>query len=266
VSILRVAAKSAFSTIDALRSDFPGPRILIYHQIGAGHGRQMDVDPGTFLRHLDWIEASGGRVRTLPDALRDSNDRDAHRIYVLTFDDGYHDMYVNAFPFLRDRDLPFTLYLTTEPVDSRRGLAPDRESTPLTWRQIEDMLGSGLMTLGAHTHTHPDLRGLPEARVRDELETSDRLIEQHTGVGPEHFAYPFGHWSPVADVVIRERYATAVLGGGGPVRADTDLHRVHRIPVQLSDGTIFFRQKMRHGQRTEEWARRQVARFRGRRG
>ena len=46
--ILKVAAKSVFALIDPLFGPFPGPRILIYHQVGVNFGREMEVSA----RHL----------------------------------------------------------------------------------------------------------------------------------------------------------------------------------------------------------------------
>jgi peptidoglycan/xylan/chitin deacetylase (PgdA/CDA1 family) len=256
VTSARLAAKALFSLVDLLRSDFPGPRILIYHQIGAGHGRQMDVRPDVFRRHLDWIEASGGRVVSLADALENAGRPETRSWYVLTFDDGYQDMFTNGFDVLRERQLPFTVYLTTAPTCTGTPLASDRSAHPLSWEHLDEMRASGLMTLGVHTHTHPDLRRISPVAIAHELETSDRIIEENTGVRPRHFAYPWGYSSKPAEEIVSARYDTAVLGGGGPVLVDTERHRIHRIPVQLSDGVMIFKRKMRRGQRTEEWARR----------
>lgn len=260
--LLRVTAKTLFTLLDVFLGEYPGPRILIYHQIGAGHGEEMDVPRAVFLEHLEWIEASGGVVRPLAEVL-EGGWQDQRQVFVLTFDDGYEDMYTGAFPVLKERGIPFTVYLTTFPTESGRPLAPERRSTPLTWDQVREMHGTGLMTLGAHTHTHVDLRELDADSMRVELDTSDRLIEERTGVKPSHFAYPWGYWSAVADPLVRERYSSAVLGGGIRVRGVEDPHLLHRIPVQLSDGVGFFPHKMKRGQRTEEVVRRLLAGYRG---
>lgn len=259
---LRSVAKVAFSAVDLLLGPYPGPRVLIYHQIGAGNRQQMDVRPEAFSRHLDWLQAHGDVV-SLEYATENLSATPAGSVFVLSFDDGYRDMYERAFPLLLQRRLPFTLYLTTEPVETGRPLKEDRISTPLTWDQVEEMDASGLMTLANHTHTHRDLRGLSPADIAADLETADRLIESRVGRIPRHFAYPWGYWSPAADSEVRRRYLTAALGGGGANGPGTDPHGLHRIPVQLSDGVVFFRRKMKRGQRSEEFVRRMVTGYRG---
>ena len=250
--VARTAAKAVFATADLFFGTWPGPRILIYHQIGAGSGRQMDLMPEAFQRHVDWLQ-SQGKIVGLGDALSGADDLNANRSYVLTFDDGYSDFFENAFPLLRTRGIPFTLYLTSGHIETGEPL--HEGDRPLTWDMVREMVDSGLVTMGAHTHSHPDLRGLRIADVEREIEQSNELIESRTGLAPRHFAYPKGYWDPQAETVVRRHYDTAVLGAGPPVTGETDPHRVHRVPVQKADGQFFFARKVQHGMRLEEKAR-----------
>jgi peptidoglycan/xylan/chitin deacetylase (PgdA/CDA1 family) len=251
-SVVRTASKAAFAAADLVLGSWPGPRILIYHQIGAGSGFQMDLAPAVFRGHVDWLQGQG-RIVGLGSALSGADDLDSDRNYVLTFDDGYADFYENGFPLLRDRGIPFTLYLTSGHIET--GELLHEGDRPLTWDMVREMLESGLVTLGAHTHTHPDLRGMTMAAVEGEIAKSNELIEARTGRRPHHFAYPKGYWDPQAEVVIRQHYDTAVLGAGAPVTAATDPYRIHRVAIQAADRYLFFKRKIRGGMRLEERAR-----------
>lgn len=262
-SVIRTAAKSLFSLVDLGLGAFPGPRILIYHQIGAGNGKQMDLSLGHFSRHIDHLAGSDLRVIPLDDAVSQRGASDADGTVVLTFDDGYDDMYRNAYPLLRENGLPFTLYVTSEPAETGRPLSDDGKSQPATWDQINEMQESGLMTLGAHTHTHPDFRNLTVAQAEEEIGRSQELIEKRTGQVPRHFAYPWGYWADATDGAVRDTYETATLGGGRPIDANSDLLRLNRIPIQLDDGFAFFKKKLIRGQRTEERIRRKLAGYDG---
>ena len=262
-NVLRKAAKTVFAAADVFYGAFPGPRILIYHQVGVMLGREMEVALETFRSHLDII-GKFGKVVDLETAVARRGDPEADRLVVLTFDDGYEDVYRNAFPLLKERGWPFTLYLTTAPIVSGEALDPHYpDARPFTWDQVNEMAETGLATIGAHTHSHPDLRRLSADRLGEELETSNRLIEQATGAPPRHFTYPWGYWAPEADRLVRERYATATVGGGGPVRADTDPYLLPRIPVQRSDGLRFFKKKLRTGLRMEDRVRGRVRGYAG---
>ncbi|MCX4684120.1 polysaccharide deacetylase family protein [Kitasatospora purpeofusca] len=49
-----------------------------------------------------------------------------------------------------------------------------------------------------HTWTHPDLRHLSEAKVREELERTSELLHRTTGKAPTWFRAPGGDWSPAS--------------------------------------------------------------------
>lgn len=243
-----------FAAADSLLPSPPGPRILIYHRIGAGARQQMELSTGAFEWQIDWL-AESMQVVPLEEALLRWEEPASRNLVVLTFDDGYRDMYTTAFPLLKERGLPATLYLTTDPIGGE---------DHLTWDQVAEMHSTGLITLGAHTHRHLDLRLCTADQVNDELKTSNELVERHLGEPPRHFAYPWGYWSPIAHPLVRQSYESAVLGSRPAWRAQPfDRHMIYRYPVQLSDGRRWFRARLRGGLLVEESVRRLLRGYAG---
>lgn len=256
------AAKGVLAAADIFATTRPGPRLLIYHQVGVDLGRQMEVSEDTFRRQMDWLQENGELV-DLETALDRRAEPSAHQLYTIGFDDGYRDLFDVAYPILLKGGIPFTLYLTTSPTETGVALTPGGQADPLTWDQVNEMLASDLMTLGVHTHSHPDLRGMDAGGIADELDRSNALISERCGAVPEHFAYPKGYWDATADSLVRARYRSAALGAGGQVTGDTDPFLLHRIPVQKSDVMAYFTRKMRTGMRLEETVRRVRSGYRG---
>ena len=251
--VVRKGSKFLFAAADLLMGSWPGPRLLIYHQVRENPQRQMEVSVEAFEAHLFWLRANA-KVVSLEEAIVKRGHPEAKNMFVLTFDDGYADLFDTVYPSLDESAMPFTLYLSTKHVETQQPMSPG--SQPLTWDQIGKMAEGGLMTLGAHTHGHMDLRHASLLEIDEDLGRSDRLIMDRVGIAPKHFAYPWGHWSPLADTVVRGRYQTAALGGGRPLTAETDPYLIHRLPVQRSDGAFFFRRKAKRGMRLEEKVRR----------
>lgn len=258
--LARKGSKTLFAAADLVMGSWPGPRLLIYHQVRPHPGRQMEVSVEAFKAHLRWLRANATVVR-LEEALLRRGQPDAHNLFVLTFDDGYADLFETVYPLLDDLAMPFTLYLSTKHVETQQPMSPG--SQPLTWDQIAKMAEGGLMTLGAHTHEHMDLRLASLNQIEADLGESNGLIKDRVGIVPVHFAYPWGYWSPIADTVVRKHYRSAALGGGRPLTAASDPFLTHRLPVQRSDGAFFFRRKARRGMRLEEKVRRMVRGYDG---
>ncbi|HVR32613.1 MAG TPA: polysaccharide deacetylase family protein [Acidimicrobiia bacterium] len=263
MTVVKVVAKSAFALVDLALPRLAGTRVLIYHQVGTDLGREMEVPARAFARQLDWMRTHGGIV-DLETAIDRRDDPVAEGRFVLTFDDGFADVHRHAFPLLREHGIPFTLYLTTRPVDTGKPMDPRHpDARPITWGQVNEMVATGLVTIGAHTHTHPDLSELTLDRIADELDTSNDLIEDCTGIRPRHFTYPWGRWSAKADPLVRARYDSATVGTGPGLSADSDVYRLHRVPVQRSDAGPLFVRKMRTGGRLEAVVRRRLRGYEG---
>jgi peptidoglycan/xylan/chitin deacetylase (PgdA/CDA1 family) len=122
-----------------------------------------------------------------------------------------------------------------------------------SWDQLGEMVAGGLVTIGAHTHSHPDLVSLPDDLVRQELDTCIELFRKRLGYDVRHFAYPRGLWNERVEVLVKERFETAVIGTGRkamPVAFDP--YRIPRVPVRRSDGLLFFKLRTRGWLEPEE--------------
>ncbi|MGA7097104.1 MAG: polysaccharide deacetylase family protein [Acidimicrobiia bacterium] len=262
MSLIRTAGKLIFATADRFLPNPTGPRILIYHQVDAGLGRQMEVTLADFERQMGWL-AANRRVVDLDTALAEWTHPEANQLVVLTFDDGYHDIYSHAYPILTEHGLPFLVYLATESIETGSSLGPATGAEPLSWDHVGEMMRGGLVSVGAHTHSHRDLRHATRGEAEDEISTSNQLIRDRLGVVPDHFAYPWGYWSESADQVVRDRYRSAVLAGTPRPVAHPDPYLIHRYPVQLSDSFKFFRSRLEGGLRLEESLRRRISGYTG---
>lgn len=222
----------------------------------------MEVTHEAFERQLMWLIAER-EIVDLEEAIARWREPGAEHLVVLTFDDGYRDTYGTAFPMLVEHGLPFTLYLATESVETGQSLGPEGKADPLTWDQVEEMYESELVTIGAHTHRHTDMRYASSHVIEEELDTSDRMLKERLGIQVRHFAYPWGYWSAEADPHVRKRYRSAALGGSPRSASSSDPHLIRRYPIQLSDGLTFFKRRLEGGLRLEERVRRLIRGYSG---
>jgi peptidoglycan/xylan/chitin deacetylase (PgdA/CDA1 family) len=239
-SLVRKAAKGAVLPRGMISGRRPGDVvILLYHRVGAGEG-EIALPVEAFERQLEYL-SQRETVLELDAALADGSAGGV----VVTFDDGYRDFHEHALPLLVRYRIPAVLYLTTGGVASDATAAwsgPDA----LTWSQLDETLGTGLMTVGAHTHSHADLSRASERTATEELRRSKELVEDRLGVACRHFAYPWAVGSPAADRAARALFDTAARHAWRTNRRGRiDPYELGRTPILRSDGSLFFRAKAR---------------------
>ena len=236
-----------------LRERRPGVVILIYHRVGGKTDSDIDLPVDLFARQMAYLRehCTVISMNALDEDSLSARAAGSSDLVAVTFDDGDRGVYAHAFPVLLRYRIPATLYLATRYIDAQQPFdfggyasAPERP-LPLTWAQVREMAETGLVTVGAHTHNHVDLRRLSSAAVQDEVGRSRRVIEDRLGITPRHFAYPWGLMTAQVKDIVGEHFRTAVRGGcaKNPFAA-MDRLALWRRPVQQSDGFGFFRLKL----------------------
>ncbi len=87
----------------------------------------------------------------------------------------------------------------------------------ITWDQLKEMIDSGLLSVGAHTVTHPILSRLNEADAKDELLLSKAEIEARLAVSVRTVAYPNGRLFDINKTtidIVKESYAIGFCTAG----------------------------------------------------
>lgn len=252
----------------ALNSLLPDGRggltVLAYHLVGGGTEAVVDLPLELFRSQLDDLERCG-RVVQLDHGLKSLGLRptDDEHLIALTFDDAFGNFYDTIWPELRDRSLAATLYV---PVGFVAGTSPSplqgaETLPPMSWSEIVEVASSGLVALGSHTLTHPDLRRLSGPDCRRELAESRRLLAERSGQPVRSFCYPKALWSRSVRSLVAEIYDSGVVGGGGRNRAATlDPHLVRRLPIRR-DGPASLAELLHKEIWLEEWAAARVRRL-----
>jgi len=102
-------------------------QILTYHRVNDEYDPFFPAVPSpVFARQMEYL-ADYFRVCSLGEAVERLQSGDIpENLLVITFDDGYHDNYLHAFPILKKFSLPATVFLATEAIGSRKCLWHDQ--------------------------------------------------------------------------------------------------------------------------------------------
>jgi peptidoglycan/xylan/chitin deacetylase (PgdA/CDA1 family) len=162
------------------------------------------------------------------------------RYVCLTFDDGYEDFYVNAFPLLQEYKGSATVFLVTDCIGATNRWDEAHNLTPvptLSRTQILELDSHGV-EFGSHSASHRRLTSLRREERAREIGGSKEALEQLLGHEVRFFCYPHGdHNKEVCDEVRDAGYA----GGCGIEQATHEPFLLHRIDVSHTNwpATLF---------------------------
>jgi peptidoglycan/xylan/chitin deacetylase (PgdA/CDA1 family) len=183
--------------------------ILMYHRLAERvpglASPTWNVTPQQFRQQLSGLLERGFQAWSLNKLLhfREQGWNIPHRVFAVTFDDAYECVFRQALPVLRELRVPATIFLATAFLDSNEPFPSDDWSgkghrsvpaeawRPLRTAQVQALLASGLIELGAHTHTHADFRGKPVALAND-LQLNVAALRNTFSVTRLPFAFPYG--------------------------------------------------------------------------
>ena len=172
-----------------------GVTFIMGHHICSEH---LEDDYSVSLYDLSrFIETNKERIISIDDALSKKNS-DA---LVLTFDDGYVDLYLNVFPLCKKYRLPFCGFIVTDFIG---------KDGYVTYEQISEMINSGLFTLASHGYSHIVLDNVETSVLNSEILKSKEILEKQFNVKIDYFAYSHGKYNKkVMSIVAKSMYRCA---------------------------------------------------------
>lgn len=255
--------------------------VLLYHSVTDTPARGLErftVTPDRFAAHLDRLIDDDRAVMTLGGLaahLRSGEPVPAGAA-VVTFDDGFEDFARNAWPLLRERGLPATLYVVAGCVGDRSRWLPGTAGNTrmLTAADLSTLAADGV-EIGAHSMTHPHLDLMAPARARQEITDSKDVLEQILSRPVTTFAYPHGHHSgTVKQLVVDAGYTSAAAVRNKVSHERDDVYAIARLTITdttTADGLdrLLQGRGVRRASRREAWrtkAGRQLRRIRRKSG
>jgi peptidoglycan/xylan/chitin deacetylase (PgdA/CDA1 family) len=222
--------------------------ILQYHHFGTDTPRITSVTPAELDAHLEHLARHEFRVLPLEEVVEalEAGRALPERCVSLTVDDAYPSVYTEAWPRLRERGWPLTVFLNTAAVD--RG-GPGF----LSWDQVREMAREGVR-FENHSHSHDHLirrrPGEDEAgwreRVRGDIATAGARIAAETGRRPRLLAYPYGEYDTALQALVREMGLVAFGQQSGPAWSGGDFGALPRFPMAAAYAAMEgFRLKVR---------------------
>lgn len=247
--------------------------VLMYHHVSPNKGDMITVTPEAFEGQLRHIKDAGYRAVGADEllAFMEGGISAEKKCVALTFDDGYLDNYLFAFPLLKAYGIKAIIFVVTNWVEAASGVdatakmaakeeclkrAPTHAECKrfikegmshravLDWSMLKEMAGSGLVEVYSHTATHRSCDKLTRDEVAEELKDSRAAIMERLKMNPEHLCWPKGRFSTIAlEAAVELGFRSIFTTEPGVVKKGDDPKRIKRIVVK--EGAAWLKKRLR---------------------
>jgi len=256
--------------------------VFMYHHVSPHKGDMVTVAPDVFEAQMRFLADAGYKTLSADEVLDYilGTSEIHEKAVAVTFDDGYLDNYIYAFPVFKKYNIKATIFIVTDWVEAAslntvrsQGPAPagfkqgsevrsDEIIVPshtegksfvassqahkviMNWDMIKDMQKSGLAGFYSHTMSHKKCAELSDEKLMMELKDSKRVMEQRLHKPCPYLCWPKGSFNESAVKIAREAgYEAVFTTQKGVIRTGSNRYCIERIGGKDSAG--WFKNKVR---------------------
>ena len=231
----------AQNTGNNLDEDMSSAVVLMYHRFGDARYPSTNITLEQFEQHLKYLQDNNFTVWPLSKILNYIAEvkNFPKKIVAITMDDAYNTTYTNAYPRLKAKKFPFTVFVNTRAIDTK-------SKNYISWEHMREMSLNGA-EFANHSLTHAYLireksetKESWEKRAKGEIEGAQKRLQQELGdstnTKPKLFSYPFGEYNQEVADLLKELGYIGVTQTSGVVDSNSDLRALPRFPMAEAFG------------------------------
>ncbi len=227
--------------------------VLMYHHVSSHKGALVTITPENFESHARFLADEGYKTLSLDEfaAFKKGRLELPKKSVLITFDDGWIDNYLVAYPILKKYSLRATIFIVTDWVErsneDKRGdddiYIPNHKegkklayeepaSAVVNWNDLANM--NDVFDFASHSNAH-DNESLGLDEWRDDLALSKAHIKAHGG-NTQHLCWPRGNYTKeLMDLAENLGFEALYTTKRGVNMPDNDLSEIKRISVKDKD-------------------------------
>ncbi len=202
----------------------------MYHRFNENKYPSTNIQLDIFKKQIEIIENSEIEFihpKNFEKSLSDLKDK---RKILFTVDDGLLSFYNNAWPILKQKKIPFILFVNTREVGSYNYM---------NWDQIIELYKNENVEIGNHSHSHEYLVDEDPETIKNDILKSIEIFKKKLGKNSDFFSYPFGEYSLEFKKIIKELGFKYAFGQHSGVIDETkDLWELPRFPINEKYGEL----------------------------
>ena len=202
----------------------------MYHRFEENKYPSTNIKINDFIKQLEIIENSGIEFVNPKNFEISLKEYKKKRKILLTIDDAFLSFYENAWPILKEKKIPFILFVSTREVGS---------FNYMNWEQIKNISNEDFVEIGNHSHSHEYLVDKSNEAIKNDIVTSIKIFKKKLGRNSEFFSYPFGEYSLNFKNIIKSLGFKYAFGQHSGVIDETkNFYELPRFPINEKYGEL----------------------------
>jgi len=203
---------------------------LMYHRFEENKYPSTNIKIDDFKKQLEIIQNQNINFVNPKNFEQSLNLKKNDRKVLLTIDDAFLSFYENAWPILREKKIPFILFVNTREVGS---------FNYMNWIQIKELYKEDFVEIGNHSHSHEYLIDESPSVIREDISQSIRIFKKKIGNNSLFFSYPFGEYSLAFKNIIKSLDFKYAFGQhSGVIDGTKDFFELPRFPINEKYGDL----------------------------
>lgn len=210
--------------------------VFMYHRFGESRYPSTNITLKQFEYQLNYLEKNDYNVWPLSKIAEHIKQKKElpPKTVGLSIDDAYASIYTGAYPLLKSRNFPFTVFVNTNPVDNR-------SKAYLTWDNMREMSKHGAEFANhslSHDYFLPKKDESEDActqRVTRDIQAAQKRLQEELGEetneNPKLFSFPFGEYSEKTANTIASLGYIGFTQASGAIGFESDTKALLRFPM-----------------------------------
>lgn len=201
--------------------------VLMYHYVrDENTTNELIVSIKNFEKQMKYLKDNKYKTLSLDElyTILKTKSNPYEKSVVITFDDGYTDNYINAYPILKKYGQSSTIFM----ISSKLNVKPDYF---MTTDNILELQANGI-DIENHTETHEKLATIPYSKQLQTIDNGKRCLERTLEKSTNYFAYPYGSYnSDTIKALKATNHLMAFTTKKGYVTEKSDLFELNRFMI-----------------------------------
>jgi len=201
----------------------------MYHRFNENKYPSTNIQMDIFEKQMEIIKEQGYEFYDPKNFVKEFEKIKENKKILITIDDAFKSFYREAWPFLKEKKIPFILFVSTEPI-GKYGY--------MNWDEIKEIDNSEFGYIGHHSHTHEYLIDMSDKEFENDIETATKIFKNQLGYVPNIFSYPFGEYSLYMKKYISKNFKIAFGQHSGIIDVNKDKFELPRFPINEKYGEL----------------------------